>query len=379
MSFFIAPTSKLLSSSLAFLFLIVSAILATNAQAAIDITDVRGRHVTLDKPAEHVMLGFYFEDYMAITGPTAIDRLKAISLNYWKGYRPGQYAAYLKAFPEIAKLIDVGDADAGTLSAEKIIAARPDVVILSDGQYQYLGASAATIDQAGIPVVVVDYNAQTVEKHVASTLIIGKVMGTEDRAEKLVELYKGKVADTLARIKAASAAGKPKVYVELGQKGADEYGNTYGKGMWAGVIDAAGGSNIAVGQVGSYGPLNPEYILSAKPDAIFIAGSEWQTVPGAVLMGFGVSPDMTQARAAPYLKRPGWRDLPAVRNSNVYAIYHGGTRTLYDFAFLRYIGKALYPDAFKDVDPLAELDAYYRDFLPVKPEGTFMMRIGQPT
>lgn len=348
------------------------------AHADIDITDVRGRHITLEKPAEHVMLGFYFEDYIAITGPTAIDRLKAISLTYWKGYRPQQYAAYLKTFPKIADLIDVGDPDAGTMSAEKIIAARPDVVILSDGQYQYLGAAAATIEQVGIPLVVVDYNAQTVEKHVASTLIIGKVMGTEDRAQKLAALYQEKVADTQKRVADATKGEKPKVYVELGQKGAGEYGNTYGKGMWAGVIDKAGGLNIAAGQVASYGPLNPEYVLSSKPDAIFITGSEWTSLPDAVLMGFGISPDVTRARALPFLKRAGWQDLPAVQNDEVYAIYHGGTRTLYDYAFLRFIAKTLYPAAFQDVDPQAELEDYYKQFLPVKLDGTFMMRIGQP-
>ncbi|MGF9566775.1 ABC transporter substrate-binding protein [Neorhizobium sp. BT27B] len=224
--------------------------------AKIDTTDILGRKITLEKPGEQVMLGFYFEDYIAITGPTAIDRLKAISLNYWKGYRPLQYEAYLKIAPEIADLMDVGDADAGTMSAEKIIASQPDVVILSAGQYKYLGASAQTIEQVGIPLVVVDYNAQTVDKHVASTLIIGQVMGAEDRAAKLAEQYKAGVDDTLLRVAKASAE-KKKVYVELGQKGASEFGNTYGKGMWAGVVDAAGGLNIAEGQIANWGPLNP--------------------------------------------------------------------------------------------------------------------------
>ncbi|WJH41688.1 ABC transporter substrate-binding protein [Aliirhizobium terrae] len=352
---------------------------ASSAQAQIDITDVLGRHVTLEKPAEKVMLGFYFEDYIAITGPSAIDRLKAVSLNYWKGYRPAQYDAYLKAFPKIADLVDVGDADAGTLSAEKIIAARPDVVILSAGQYKYLGAAAQTIEQVGIPLVVVDYNAQTVEKHVASTLIIGQVMGTEDRAQKLADQYKDKIADTIARVEKASKAIKPKVYVELGQKGAAEYGNTYGSGMWAGTIDLAGGQNIAAGQVASWGPLNPEYVISSKPDAIFLSASEWVSLPNSILAGFGIPEETTRERAAPYLQRAGWQDLPAVRNGEVYVIYHGGNRTIYDYAYLRYMAKALYPDAFADVDPQAELKAYYDAYLPIRLDGTFMLKIGNKT
>lgn len=349
--------------------------ISSNAHAQIDITDVLGRHVTLEKSAEKVMLGFYFEDYIAITGPTAIDRLKAVSLNYWKGYRPAQYDAYVKAFPKIAGLVDVGDADAGTMSAEKIIAARPDVVILSAGQYKYLGAAAQTIEQVGIPLVVVDYNAQTVEKHVASTLIIGQVMGTEERAEKLANQYKEMITDTVSRV--AKATSKPKVYVELGQKGASEYGNTYGSGMWAGTIDLAGGQNIAAGQIASWGPLNPEYVISAKPDAIFLSASEWVSLPNSILLGFGIPAETTLERAAPYLQRAGWQDLPAVKNGEVYVIYHGGNRTIYDYSYLRYMAKALHPDAFADVDPQAELKAYYDAYLPIRLDGTFMLKIGE--
>lgn len=348
------------------------------AHAQIRVVDVLGREVTLPRPAQRVMLGFYFEDYIAITGPTAIDRLAAVSLHYWKGYRPGQYAAYLAAVPKIADLVDVGDVDNGTMSVEKIVAARPDVAILSAGQYQYLGAAAATIEAAGVPIVVVDYNAQTVEKHVASTLAIGKVMGADERAERLAREYEAAVADTVARVASVTPPTRPKVYVELGQKGPAEYGNSYGRGMWAGVLSLAGAANIAEGQIGNWGPLHPEYVLSAAPEAIFVTGSEWLQAPDAVLMGFGIAPELTRERLRPYLDRPGWRNLPAVRDGNVYAIYHGGTRTLYDYVYLRYIAKALHPEAFADVDPQAELQRYYRANLPVTPDGTFMLRLGDP-
>ncbi len=345
------------------------------ARAEVSLTDVAGRKVTLAAPGERVVLGFYFEDFIAIVGPGAIDRLAGVSLHYWKGYRPQQYATYLKAFPKVAGLVDVGDVDNGTMSAEKIVAARPDAVVLSQGQYDYLGAAAATIEAAGIPIVVVDYNAQTVDKHIESTLTIGRLMGTEERAQRLAGSYRAKIDDTLARVAKASAGAKPKVYVELGQKGRDEYGNSYGKGMWAGVVDLAGGANIAAGKIANWGPLNPGYVLSSKPDAIFVTGSEWTSMPNAVLMGFGIDAATTRARLRPYLERAGWADLPAVKAGQVYAIYHGGTRTIYDYVYLRYMAKALYPAAFADVDPRTELADYYRENLPVAPEGTFLLKL----
>ena len=118
------------------------------ADAEVRVTDVLGRTVVLEKPAERVMLGFYFEDFLAIAGPGAVDRLRAVSLFYWQGYRPGQYAAYLAALPKLSTLVDVGDVDNATMSAEKIVASRPDVAILAARQYEYLGASAAPIEAA---------------------------------------------------------------------------------------------------------------------------------------------------------------------------------------------------------------------------------------
>ena len=99
------------------------------------------------------------------------------------------------------------------------------------------------------------------------------------------------------------------------------------------------------------------------------------SIPDAVVMGFGVDPALTRERLRPYLARAGWANLPAVRNGEVYAIYHGGTRTLYDYVYARFMAKALYPKAFADVDPRAELAAYYQENLPIRPDGDFMLRL----
>jgi ABC-type Fe3+-hydroxamate transport system substrate-binding protein len=348
-------------------------LLTTPVFAEIVVTDVKGREVHLPDHPKRVLLNFYFEDFIAIAGEGAMDKVVAISTVTWRDWRPKQWEAYLKVFPEIANLPDVGDADTGNFSIEKSIAAKPDVAILAAWTYDALGESVKQFDAAGIPVVVVDYNAQTLEKHVTSTLVLGQVMGTEERAQKLADLYKAKIEDTLARIKAAGPTQK-KVYVELAKKGPAEFGNSYGNGMWGTLIETLGGINIAKGQVENWGPLNPEYVLAQKPDVILLAGSEWLSSPGAVLVGFGADPKIAAERMAAYLTRAGWADLPAVKNGEVHAIYHGGARTLSDFVYARYIGKILYPDAFKDVDPLAEVAAYYNDWLPIKADGIFVLK-----
>lgn len=346
---------------------------ANAALAEIVVTDVKGREVHLAEPAKHVLLGFYYEDFIAVAGPGAIDKVAAVSLSPWRDWRPKQFEAYLKAFPQLANIPDVGDTETGDFSIEKAIAAKPDLVILAAWSYDALGESVKQFDAAGIPVVVIDYNAQTLEKHVQSTLVLGKVMGSEDRAEKLAALYKAAMDDTLKRVKEAGPSTK-KVYVELAQKGPAEVGNSYGNGMWGTVIEMVGGINIARGQVENWGPLNPEYVLAKKPDVILLAGSEWLKKPAAVLVGFGADSALANERMGAYLTRPGWSDLPAVKSGEVHAIYHGGARTLSDFIYAQYIAKVLHPEAFKDVDPDAQIKAYYDAWLPIKADGIFVMK-----
>ena len=341
------------------------------ALADITVTDLRGREVTIAEPAQHVLLGFYYEDFLAVTGQGAVDRIAALSRAPWADWRPGQWATYTAAFPQLDALPDVGDTESSTFSIEAAIAVQPDLVLLAGWQYDSLGESVQQFDAAGIPVVVLDYNAQTLEAHLASTRVLGAVMGQPERAEALAAFYEGMMADTMARVQAAGPTDTS-IYVELAQKGPDEIGNTYGRGMWAGVVERLGGHNVAAGQIENWGPLNPEYLLAAQPDVILLAGSEWLNRPAAVLLGWGADAALANERMGAYLTRPGWDTLPAVRNGQVYGIYHGGSRTLSDFAYFRFVAKILYPAAFADVDPAAELAAFYADWLPVSVSGTFV-------
>jgi len=342
------------------------------ALAEITVTDVAGRTVTVPDVPKRVALGFYYEDYLAIVGPGALDKVVALSLSTWKDWRPNQFAAYEKALPSLAAIPDIGDTENGTFSVEKVIAAKPDLLILAAWSYDTLGEQVKQIEAAGIPVVVLDYNAQTVEKHVASTLALGKLMGAENRAEKLAANYEAAIEDIHARIEKAGPTDK-KVYVELAQKGPSEVGNSYGDTMWGKLIEELGGHNIAQGQVGNWGPLSPEYVLAEKPDLIFLAGSEWVNKPQSVQMGFGVDPNLTRERMAAYLQRPGWSDLPAARDGGVHAIYHGGARTLSDYVYAQYIAKQLYPAAFADIDPAENIRAYYAEWLPIPADGVFVL------
>lgn len=339
----------------------------------ITVTDVLDRKVEVPAKANRILLGFYFEDFFAVGGPNAYDRVVAITRERWEGWRNLQWRAYVDAVPRIETLIDIGDTESGTFSLEATIAAKPDLAILSAGEYNALGEIVQRMEAAGIPVVAIDYNAQEVEKHVTSTLVLGAVLGQPERAKRLADQYAAAYADVRTRLE--KAKDRPRVYIELARKGAGEVDNSYGNTMWGKLIEAAGGTNIAKGQIAEWGPLNPEYVLAQKPKVIFLAGSGWLGREQAVVMGPGVVAALTHERMLPYLSRPGWNGLPAVKSGSVYALYHGGARTLYDFTFLQYIAKVLHPDLFEDVDPQANLDAFFAEFMPIRFNGTYMTKV----
>lgn len=338
----------------------------------VQITDTAGRKVMVDLPAKRVVLGFYYQDYMAIGGKKAMDNVVGFSKAVWADWAPPSWEAFSKALPRLNQLVDVGEVEVGTFSIEKVLALKPDLLVLADWQYQALGSDLDRINKAKIPVVVIDYNAQTVAKHIQSTQIIGTLTGQPQKAQKLAADYK-RIVDTIqSRVKKANLP-KPKVYTEFGNKGPAEHSFTFGKSMWGAMTALVGGNNIAAKAVEFYAPINPEQVLAAKPDVIVITGRETEVKknPQAMVLGWGIGKTDAEQRLAGFAKRPGWRNLPAVKNHRVYGAYHANSRTLSDGASIQFMAKAIYPQLFKDLNPEKTYMDFYRANLPVMPNGTF--------
>ncbi|MCS4265692.1 ABC transporter substrate-binding protein [Serratia sp. BIGb0163] len=355
------------------IFLIMPGI---TSAATTTLTDVLGRKITLDTPVKRAVLGFYFEDYMAVGGEAAYEHVIGISREAWRGKVPANWNMYVKHQPSLARIADIGEVDLHNISLENIISLKPDVIILAEWQYVALKHEVSRLEELKIPVVVVDYNAQTVERHVSSTKIFGILTGQEKRAQELSELYANNIADVQRRVN-ASGLKKPKVYIEFGNKGPADYSFTYGKNMWGAMLKLAGADNIAEPFFEWWGVINPEQLLFAKPDAIFISGRENNKVSSALSMGVGVDKSTAVQQLIAFSTRNGWNSLPAIKNKQLFGVYQGASRTLSDFAMIQFIAKSLYPEQFKDVDPVKNYLDYYEKYLPVKPEGTFAVAAWQ--
>ncbi|MGX3021031.1 ABC transporter substrate-binding protein [Ursidibacter sp. B-7004-1] len=347
---------------------------STAYAAPVEFTDILDRKVTVDVPAKRVVLAFNYQDYMAVAGVKSFDNVVGFSKAVWTDWAPASWAEFSKAVPRLNELEDVGEVEVGTFSVEKILALKPDVVVMADWQYKALDSDLEPLEKAGIPVVVIDYLAQTVEKHVKSTEIIGLVTGNETKAKELNEEYKAVVKDIQDRIAKANPA-KPKVYVEFGNKGPKEHSFTFGKSMWGAMLNLVGADNIAKEAVEFYSPINPELVLAAKPDVVIISGRETELKknPEAMVMGFSIEESEARKRLNGFKDRSGWSELPAIKSNRLYGAYHANSRTLSDSASIQFVAKAVYPELFADLDPTKTYLEFYRKNLPIVPQGTFYL------
>ena len=352
--------------------LAVASVPATYA-ASETIKDVIGRSVRVDLPAKRVLLGFYIEDYFAVGGDKAFDRLAGLSLGWFVKSRPAVWEQYVAARPTLRGVPDVGSVQDQSFVIEKVLATRPDVVVLADWQFKALASEIPRLEAAGVPVVVVDFNAQTLERHLESLRVLGQLTGETARAQRIADEYR-QVVETIQQRIAKAKLPRPRVYVELGDKGPAEHSYTYGKNMWGAMVDLVSGDNVAAPFVKDWGPINPEQLLVSRPQVVFIAGYESVSRPDAMKMGFGVPASEARQRLQGFAQRSGWSSLPAFQEGRLHGIYHGATRSVLDAALLQYLAKAMYPTLFADIDPEVTYRDFYRRYLPIQPQGTFMLR-----
>lgn len=339
------------------------------------ITDVMGREVKVDVPVKRAILTFYYPDYIAVTGAENFKNVVGISREFWEKFNPGSWKLFAEKIPELKDIADVGYVVSNTFSTEKALSLKPDVLVIPKVQFGALEGEISRFEEAGVPVVVVDFNDQTVENHVLSARIFGELAQTQNRAEEITKDYSEGMAEIERRIKEANLP-KPKIYMEFGDKGPQEYSYTWGNNMWGAIMARVGGDNISAPHIETWGQINPEQLLTSKPEVIILTGTENNAdkVSEITAMGIGIAEADARRRMQGFIDgRAGWADLPAVKNNRVYGIYQTASRSLSDLASAQFIAKALYPETFADIDPEKTYQDYHRKYLPIVPEGTFFI------
>lgn len=342
--------------------------------ATIEVTDMKGRTVTLPANVQKVVVTFNMEEYFAVAGDAGIDLLAGWSHKYWKGRRQDAYDAFTAVYPQLADLPDVGYND--SISIESIISLKPDVVLASatGANYNALEPAFENLHAAGIECVFFDFHAQTIEKHTESIKLLGKILGQEERAEEIAEFYTEQMAVISDRLTDLADEDRPRVYMEFSM-GPDQYGNTWSEQMWGALIRECGGTNIAAGMEGASVEIAPEQILSSNPEVIIFTCSPREDVSDNVVLGYGADPALAAEHLEAYKNREGWADLDAVKNNNLGALYHDLSRHIFDFAGAQFLAKQIHPELFADLDPEANLAAFFEKFMPVELNGVWTLSL----
>ena len=337
-----------------------------------EVTDLKGRTVTLPANIERVVVTFNLEEYLAVTGEAGVDKLVGWSHKYWKDRRDDAYNAYTKALPALESIPDVGYN--GDISIEAIISLQPDVVLASatGANYNALEPAFDLLHQAGIEVVFFNFHKQTIETHQQSIQLIGKVMGQEERAAELARLYEEQMNLVYDRLKDLADEDRPSVYMEF-SRGPSVIGNSWSEQMWGAQIRECGGVNIAAGQEGASVDVPAEQVLAANPDYIIMSGCLQSDDTDNVVMGYGADRELAREHLEAYKSRDGWSSLNAVKNNNMGAIYHDLSRHIFDYAGAQFLAKTLHPDLFADIDPEANLAKFFSDYMPVELDGVWTL------
>ena len=339
------------------------------------LTDMAGRTVEVNLPAERIVLASsrHLHEFAAVGGEDVFDRICGWGSDL-KLYDRDTYLAYQEAFPRIDEIQDIGYHYKGTFSLEAVIGLSPDVIVFplwlqsQDG----IDDDIAKLEQAGIPVVYIDYNRDPFNNPVPSTKIIGQLLGREERAGEITDFYEDQVGLVAKRLE-QRIGSETTAYIEVGSKGPSEYGNTYSSASGLGALIAKGGGHdIVDGVIQKAAPVNPEYLIDADPDVIIISGSYWTGNEASMRLGYHAEEASSRERLQAFTEREGWQYLTAVQEGKVYSLFHGFSFRIYNFAGIQAVAKWLYPDLFSDVDPVENFREFHENFMPVPYSGVWM-------
>lgn len=309
------------------------------------ITDLVGREVELAVPVQRVVaigpgalrLVTYAEGASMVVGIEETEK------------KPNLGRSYMMAYPDLKKLPSIGQGGPDTApNEESLVSVKPDVIFVCT----LVDKEKADQLQAktGIPVVALSYGdlATFGENLYRSLNIIGSIIGKEKRAQDLVAYLKENENDLGERTKSLADGDIARVYVgAVSMKGAHGIESTQAQYP---PFKYIGAKNV-VDETGKNGTvmIDKEKLISWDPDFLFLDAGGYALV------------------TEDYKKNPAfYQSLQALKNDRVYNLipfnnYNPNIDTAFADAY--YAGKIIFPEQFKDIDPIKKSDEIYQFLL----------------
>lgn len=326
----------------------MSSSVSSTSRGTVSVTDVAGR--TVQVPAQvNKVVGTGCSD-REIVYLNATDKLIGIEQVESNTTGIGNSLPYIMAHPELMNLPVVGDASKNIINYEEIAKLNPDVVFVRSAQ------DADTVqNKTGIPAVVVYTGAvgtsEQMNTYKKSLRVMGKVLGKENRAEELINYIDTTEKDISNRTKDISNSSKSTVYVG-GQAYRGSHGITstnpyYPPFEMLNALNVASSAGNMTNATSNAIQIDPEQLIAWNPSYIFIEEGSLGSVTND-----------TNDNAE-------YSDLKALKNGSVYGVlsycaYSYNKEEMFANAY--YIGKILYPEQFKDVDPEEKAGEIFTEF-----------------
>jgi iron complex transport system substrate-binding protein len=308
------------------------------------IIDSNERTVTLDMPIERVIS-------LSTGGPAAPLCLlgvedKLVGIN-----------GMIAKSPEYADLHDLPSVGYPGPDYEAIVELEPDLVMACTWAYGGEYGDVNMLESLGIRTVMFDLGNPATLHGVMK--ILGVMMGKEERAEEYIDFFHSTLSLVDEEVEGLTPEEKKTVYYEFAVR-SEAYYKTGGRGSkFHEKILRAGGINIFADVPWSSFTADPEAVLEEDPDVVIIDAHATCSV---YEMEDTIA--MEQFREEIIDNRPGWNNMTAVKNGDLYVFAHETFLTTHVPVGICYLAKTLHPDTFSDLDPDAIKNEYLEKFFP---------------
>ncbi|WP_411032701.1 ABC transporter substrate-binding protein [Shinella sp. BYT-45] len=341
-------------------------------QYPLTVTDALGRKVTIPAEPKAVLLGTGLDLVaLSLIHPDPVSLLAGWAGDM-KGDTSGMYAQFREKFPKIEDVPVIGDGI--TVSFEALLSLNADLAILANWQADTdTGRQAiAFLEQAGVPVVVVDFNSDALKNTAPSMRFLGRILNREEQANAFADFYEARLKRIRDRIAAHPEPG-PTVFMD-GLPNPEKCCFAYGTGGLGEFLAITGSRNIAEALPKQGGTVSAEFIVAANPD-VYIATALPDGAYTSVAIGPGVDPATARETLARAVESPHLASLKAVKEERVYGLWNFFNAVPLNVLAAEVFAHWLRPDIFADVDPDATMKEINERFAAVPFDGAYWISL----
>jgi len=253
-------------------------------------------------------------------------------------------------FPLVWPHINPGGRLDQNASVEELITKQGDLILLKATHYESMGKK---LDQVGVKNFTL--SLETWDEWQAELIQLGKLLGSEERARHVLDLYEKRIATLKQRVAHLSDDQKPDVLLLQGARSDNAYSFKIAPDSWlqTWVVELVGGNPVWKGSnkaASGWSVVTFEQIAAWDPDLI-------------VTISYNTPASIYQDAI---LDSPVWKELAAVRTGKIYASPSDLMNYIQPVASwilgAQWLAKTIHSELFSDLDMDAEVRSFYTDF-----------------